>query len=235
MRIAICDEHTVHREELLGLLRRALSGEPVSYQVREYSGARDMLYDVEDGESPDVIFVDMGTQNGWESVGALRRLHFEGDIILMSDCGERAVDGYALGADGYLMKPFEAQAVEELLERLCRRVQKSCLTISRYRQIVRIPYHEIVYIESQNAKCKIHRIGGEEYTVYVQLDMLETQLDDPRFLRCHQSYLVNMDHIVSADKHFEMINGDAVSIRQRERHRLRECYCEYLRSIGGCV
>ncbi len=235
MRIAICDESNEQRETLLQMIRAELSGEPISYQIREYMRAEDLVYDVQDGESPDIAFVDMAMPHGWECVGTLRRLRFDGDVILMSDCGARAVDGYTLEADGYLMKPFDAFDVGILLRRLCVRARKACLTVSRHCRISRIPFHKILYIESRNAKCVIHCTDREACVVYAQLDDLEKRLDDPRFMRCHQSYLVNMDHIVCADKQFEMVNGDTVSIRQRALHRIREDYLAYLRSIDGRV
>ncbi len=231
MRIAICDDDIKQRDVLFQLVRAALSGESISYQVREYARAQDLLYDLQDGDHPDVVFVDTTMPLGWETVGAMQRLSYQGNVILMSDCGERAVEGYALGAHGYLMKPFDAPSVAALFKRLCAQMQKSCLTIGRHSQIIRVPYHEILYIESCNAKCVVHRADGQTYTIYTRLDELEQRLNDSRFLRCHQSYLVNMDHVASADRHFVMVNGDAVSIRQREIHRIREAYCAYIRSI----
>ncbi len=235
MRIAICDANAAERGELIAMLRTALSKEAVSYQICEYTRARDLLYDVQDGACVDAAFVDLAMAEAWESLLALREWRFDGFLILMSDCGERVVDGYSIEAQGYLMKPFRMCCVQELLSRLCSRLHTACLTIDSRSRIVRVPYHEILYIESRNAKCLIHRIDGEQYTLYAHLDDLERELCDERFLRCHQSYLVNMDHIVAADKQFEMANGDVVSIRQRELRRLRDRYRAYVFPSGRDV
>lgn len=231
LRIAICDKSQEQRDTLLHLIRVGLAGEPFSYQVREYACVQALLDDIRDGENVDVVFVDVAMSGGWEGVNTLRWLRFDGDLILMSDKGERAVEGYAVEADGYLLKPFDPSAVQRLLLRLCAHAPRACLTVNMCSRIVRVPYHEILYIESRNAKCVIHRTDGAQYTVYTQLDDLERALRDARFLRCHQSFLVNMDHVADADKQFTMTNGDIVSIRQRDRHRLRERYRAYLRSI----
>lgn len=228
MRIGICDGNASERKDLIDILRAALARESVSCQVREYSCARELVYDVEDGECVDAVFADLATKDAWESVLALRKLRYDGFLILMSDCGERVVEGYAIEADGYLTKPFKASHVCELLARLCARTRKACLTVQSSSRIVRVPYHEIVYIESRNARCVIHRTDATSYTVYAHLDDLEAALEDGRFLRCHQSYLVNMDHIVSADKAFVMTSGEVVSIRQRECRRIREEYLAYV-------
>ena len=60
--------------------------------------------------------------------------------------------------------------------------------------------------------------------------------DRSRFLRCNQSYIVNMDYITSADTNFTMENGDKIPIKVRERKKIREQYFSYLLKLGwGCV
>lgn len=232
MYIAVCDVNAVHRCELIESIRTALSKESFSFQIREYSRVRDLLYDVEDGDRVDAVFIDMAVTGGWEGVVTLRKCGYEGFLVLMSDRRERILDGYAVEADGYLQKPFERRCVDELISRLSVRSRKACLTVRCQSRLVRVPYHEILYIESSNARCIIHRLGHTDHILYAQLDELERELGDRRFLRCHQSYLVNMDHVVAVDREFVMSNGDEVAIRQRELRRLREQYRQYVCPLG---
>ena len=49
------------------------------------------------------------------------------------------------------------------------------------------------------------------------------------FLRCHRSYLVNMNHVDKVREHdILMRNGDAVPMRQRGRPEIREMYGNFL-------
>ena len=63
-----------------------------------------------------------------------------------------------------------------------------------------------------------------------KLSDIEPHLDG-RFLRCHQSYIVNMDEIKDASDHFEMISGDIVPIRQREAAKIRNLYENYIENF----
>ena len=101
-------------------------------------------------------------------------------------------------------------------------------TIRMRSQIINIPYSEILYTESCNARCLLHRSNGEIYTIYKKLDTIEEELNDRRFLRCHKSYLVNMDYIQQADKQFLLKTGDIVAIRQRDLKRMRNAYLSYV-------
>ncbi|MDY4429835.1 LytTR family DNA-binding domain-containing protein, partial [Evtepia sp.] len=66
--------------------------------------------------------------------------------------------------------------------------------------------------------------------IYKTLNTIEKELGDRRFLRCHQSFLVNMDHIRQIDKQFLLSNGDIVPIRQRGVKPVRQAYIDYTAS-----
>ena len=53
-------------------------------------------------------------------------------------------------------------------------------------------------------KRQILHTADEEYPLYMKLDDIEQQIADEksRFLRCHRSYIVNMDHITAVDEQF---------------------------------
>ena len=55
-----------------------------------------------------------------------------------------------------------------------------------------IPYKDIIYMESDNKVVYIHTTTQGAVKVYSKLDAFEEEIKDERFLRCHQSYLVNM-------------------------------------------
>ena len=44
---------------------------------------------------------------------------------------------------------------------------------------------------------------------------IERELSGGRFLRCHRSYIVNMDHITGMDNHFVLDTGDRIVVTQR--------------------
>ena len=62
-------------------------------------------------------------------------------------------------------------------------------------RIVRLPLHEIHYIESYNHHVIIHR-GSECANSYlISLTEVERQLPGEMFGRCHNSYLVNLEYV----------------------------------------
>ena len=116
------------------------------------------------------------------------------------------------------------RAIDEILSQM----KDETLTFKFRRQINRLKYDEIEYVESQARVCHIFATNNRCFVTTCKLNDLEEKLSDKRFLRCHQSYLVNMDHIQSAGDNFIMDSGDVVRIRQNGAKEIKEKYENYI-------
>ena len=92
----------------------------------------------------------------------------------------------------------------------------------------RIAYREIEYIESRRNVLLVFLENGEEYRVYAKLDDVEKELKGHGFLRCHQSFIVNMNRVRVAEDDFLMMSGAHIPIRQRGSRAIRDAYFGYL-------
>jgi DNA-binding LytR/AlgR family response regulator len=76
----------------------------------------------------------------------------------------------------------------------------------------------IMYFEQKNHIVELHTAEGVLRTSQsARLGELEARLPSPPFVRCHRSYLVNLDYVQSADREqnaFFLMNGDRADIRQ---------------------
>ena len=77
----------------------------------------------------------------------------------------------------------------------------------------RIAYDDILYIESRRMNLRVVCSKGVEHTIRKKLDDVQEELPENRFLRCNQSFIVNMDYIRDADNNFTMCNGDIIPIK----------------------
>lgn len=94
-----------------------------------------------------------------------------------------------------------------------------------------INLQEIVYIETFNNSILIHMATGENYPVYTTLKEFEKDLT-PSFLRCHKSYMVNMNYISGYEPHkFLLKNNEQVSIPPKKYTQIIDKYRNYLISL----
>lgn len=230
MRIAICDDCCIDRELIVYQLQQYCMEKSIHYEIAQYKNGASLLCDMEDGCWFDVVFLDIYMKGmlGIHVAEQLRARTYNGAIVFFTSSSEFAVDSYDVEAAGYLLKPSSYEKLCRVMDRILHAFDASTYQVQQRSKVIRVPYHEILYVESSNSKCILHCREDGSLILYKRLDEIEEELNDPRFLRCHQSYLVNMDHIRQADRQFELTTGDIVLIRQRDLKTIRQRYLDYM-------
>lgn len=82
---------------------------------------------------PDLYLIDVNLpgENGFSLAGRLRRTHPVAGIVLMTARGQLSdrLEGYASGADNYLIKPVEQMELLACIQNLARRIKPQLSTI----------------------------------------------------------------------------------------------------------
>lgn len=237
MKIVVCDDNPINREMLIGFIEEYFRDKFISYEIKQFDDGMDLIYEMEEGFCFDIVFLDIYMEHmlGIDVARKLRECGYSGSIVFCSVSGEYAVEGYDVCAEGYIVKPIDFQHLSQVLDRIMRQIDDGVYTFCRRNSVINIPFREILYVDSRNSKCIIHRKDGTDYTVYKRLCDIGNELDD-RFLRCHQSYLVNMDYICAADKSFLLVDGESIMISQRSLKESKQAYIDYLnRRKGICL
>ena len=232
MRIAVCEDNKIHRDIMEHMLNRYSSERSVSFALTPYEYGLNFLSDLEEGAYFDVCFLDiyMGDVMGNALAHKLRAMGYQGEIVFLTSSPDFAIESYDVDAAGYLLKPLDYGKLLKVMDRITRNIDPCTYQIRQRTTVTKIVYHEILYIESSNSKCILHCTSGKAYTVYKTLNVIEQELGDRRFLRCHQSYLVNMDHIRQIGTQFLLSSGDTVPIRQRGVKAVRQACMDYFAS-----
>lgn len=230
MKIAVCDDSTIDQDIIVDLLQRYFSEKSFVYSVALYEEGTALIEDIEDGCVYDILFLDifLGKQLGIDVARELRRREYKGDIVFLTATADYAVDSYDVNASGYLLKPHSFTKLCAVMDRILDNYDMDIYEIRHRTNLIRVPYNDILYVESDNNKCILHCSNGEEHVIYKKLSVIEQELDDPRFLRCHQSYLVNMHHIQRAEDQFTLFTGDVIMIRRKNLKEIRNKYLQYI-------
>ena len=230
MNISVCGENLVGRELVVDLLNHYFSDKSVYYNVVEFERVWNFIHEVQDGAVCDVVFLEiyLGDMTMINAAHELRNIGFQGSIVFLSDTSDFAVDSYDVGASGYLLKPYSYEKLSIVMDRVLRYCDLGVFQLKQRNNIIRVPFNDIMFVESHNSRCILYTVNNYEYTVYERLNDIEKELSDDRFLRCHRSFLVNMNYIMRADKQFTLIDGSTVLIRQKSLKNVRQSYINYL-------
>ncbi|MEE1056370.1 MAG: LytTR family DNA-binding domain-containing protein [Acutalibacteraceae bacterium] len=228
MFIAICDDNSLEKENVSNMLDNYFLDKGLNYKIDDYENGINLIYEIQDGTNYDLIILYIQDYLGIEIARDLRKMNYNGKIIFITNTAEFAVASYEVEATGYLLKPYSYKKLCTVMDRVIKDYEINIYRIRQRNSMVKVTYKDILYVESNNSKCILHSDDGNNYTIYKKLNKIEEELNDSRFLRCHQSYLVNMDCICKADKQFEVSNGDTVNIRQRNLKSIKQIYFDYI-------
>ena len=227
-RIAICDDIPDERERIRLVLKHGLDDCKMKAEIIEYESGAALLAVWEEAKL-DLLFLDiyMSGPDGVETARRLREAGCKAIIIFLTTTSDFAIEGYEVEVAGYIVKPLEQEKLRQLLERLFQNENSVLLTLRQGNRIFTILPSEIIYIESNRNRLAIHTVR-ETIHYYGRMSEVACRLSQKQFLRCHQSFLVNMDRVCAAEDDFRMENGEVIPIRVRERKAVREAYFQYI-------
>ena len=237
MRIAICDDQAADRAALGELLWQVLSERCATADILEYQNGEMLLQSLETETVPaDLIFLDiyMDGPDGMETAKCLRQDGNGTPIVFLTTSPDFAVDSYEVRAFDYILKPITAGRLAAVLSRFETEKPRheKFLALKEQSSVQRLSYDAIEYVESVSPALLLHMSDGKEIRYYGKLNDMEQQLADERFLRCHQSFLVNLDLVERLEDDFLMRSGARVPFKQRDKKKLREVYFSYILKEG---
>ena len=169
---------------------------------------------------PDLVFLDiqMPEYNGYELMKFLPHIQF--DIIFVTAYDQYALKAFELNAVDYLLKPVKRERLKTSVKKVAKKLKINnayvqyeelvkSLNEKKHTQIVVkstegrnvIKFSNLVGIEGQGAYSTIYLSNGITIFTSKNLKYFQDLLEiDERFCRCHKSWIVNLDLIVSADK-----------------------------------
>ncbi|MEO1770007.1 LytR/AlgR family response regulator transcription factor [Candidatus Enterococcus ferrettii] len=230
MKIAICEDELADEQFLRQTLELLLNEQNLSYSMISFTSGKQMLAALET-ESFDISFIDiyLDEVDGVALAKEMRKNNRNSAIIFTTSSQEYMAEGYTLGVLHYLVKPFSIADVKEALDRALLKVKEyeRCLEVVVHRRKELIFFRDIKYVESQSRCCVLHTTSGEK-AVYENLNRIEKQLEDPSFLRCHRSFIVNMDNVMALEtQDFVLFSGEKVPMKRDNVKALREAYVQY--------
>lgn len=234
IKVAICEDSEVERKLLQKIVDVLMKERGLDFYIDTFEEGEELINGYSNHPF-DLIFLDimMSGLDGIETGRQVRRLDSNVEIVYCTASEDFAIAAYEIHAMGYLLKPYEPGRIGAVIDYYVQKHpqnEQNFLEVKFRRKSVIIPYNDIIYMESDNKVVYIYTITRGNVKVYNKLDVLEEQISQKRFLRCHQSYLVNLQHVAGlVDSDFIMINDEMIPIRKSGRKLIIKKYEEYLK------
>ena len=194
--VAICDDTEEERLQAAEYAGRFFEREGIEVHIDTYAAGRELL---ESGRKYDLYLLDV-LMPGMSGIDAAQALAEDKDhpvVVFITSSLESAVEGYRVEAAGFILKPVEEESFWSTMERVVRRrlgVKKAVLSLVHNRVNVELPLERLAWFENRLHRVFVKLTDGEVLSVNQKLSELQLVLEPhSQFLRCHQSYLVNLD------------------------------------------
>ncbi len=153
-------------------------------------------------------------------------------LILSGDDLKVAVFGYTVGAKNYLSTPLgEEDLIQAVALLIKKKLENSDHVIPVYTAGAwsQLPSHQITRIESAGHYLQFHMSDGVMVKTNATFREYEWNLSiNPDFLRCHQSYVVNLNYVSALEKgQFIMKDGVWVNISRPYLMAARSVFSSY--------
>lgn len=224
-KIAICDDSKLDRQLLKVVIQIYFENNEEEFKIFEYELGDNLLNDIE----VELLFLDI-IMNGMKIARKLRDIQFKAPIIFLTAHADYAVESYEVYVAGYLLKPYDTNKLTLLLDEVLQRSVQKRIAVKVKKQHRYLEINDIMYAESDKHVLNIHLKDSRVIQTTEKLSELKKTINSKRFIRCHQSYLVNMDYIKDAKTDFILSNDIRIPIRVRGRKEIIERYHKYYSS-----
>ncbi len=234
IKAAICEDSELDRDILKKIIGFLLEEIGLAYDIVLYSNGQELVSGYKN-YPVDIIFLDilMDDIDGIETGRLIREMDENVEIVYCTSSKEFAIAAYDVHAMAYLLKPYETLRIQSVVDYYLQKHpqnNRNFIEVKSKRKPIIIPYKDIIHMESDNKVVYIHTTTQGAVKVYNKLDSFEHELSDSRFLRCHQSYLINMQYVTYvADSDFIMSDDKMIPIRKSGRKLIVKKYEDYLK------
>ncbi len=185
---------------------------------------------------PELLFLDINLTDGsaFDFLDKVEAPTFK--IIFITAYEEHALKALKAGAVDYLLKPVDIDELKEALKKIAiepvnqqnEKVQKAkrvwaneddSLVLSVQDSFQVIYLNELLYCESDKGYTTFYCQNDKKYLVSKTIKEFEERLLSSRFVRPHQSFMVNLRFIDKYDKSgtIHLINGAKIPVSSRKR------------------
>jgi len=212
LKVVLIDDEEKGRETLKTLIEEYIAGVEVIAMAKDVLEGLQIVHQYK----PDVVFLDIEMPNysGFKFVECFDNAQLEMDcdfeIVFTTAYEKYAVKACKTSAIGYLLKPIDIDALEEIFNKIFKKYKiKSSAgknskeltnTTSRFvfptqGGLVYLDAEEICYLESSGRYTDIYLISKERIVTTLSLKDCLEKLFNSTFIRIHRSFIINLFHI----------------------------------------
>lgn len=227
IQIAVCDDDPIQLKSTGEALAQAAAC--YTPEIDLFSGCKDLLNAVEkSGYRPNIAVLDivLPEESGIKLAMKLNELCPQCAIIFLTAFLNYATDVYETKHSYFIVKSQLHERITSAIAKAMEDASRDSHLVFRNNGIVRtLPLQEVLYLERNLKKTIIAHSSGKQYITSAKPEQLINSLHHCPFVKCHQSYHVNLELATGMTKNsFLMKNGQEVPISRSQHKAAKEAF-----------
>lgn len=218
-------------------IRGTLEEMKVPCFLRQFNSGEELL---QSEENFDIVFLDI-MMDGLDGMKTAKRIRKKAScrlLVFISASREYVFDAYDVEAFWYLVKPVETWKLKQVLKKAVLKTETASpdfILVNKGRQKQKIFLRDILYFEIMGRLIVIHKTGSiSDY--YGKISILEEELREKGFFRCHKSYLVHLKYVKGYNRQEAVLdNGEKIPISKRRYEEFCKALLSYMKKSGGIL
>lgn len=218
-------------------IRGTLEEMKVPCFLRQFNSGEELLQSEEDF---DIVFLDI-MMDGLDGMKTAKRIRKKAScrlLVFISASRDYVFDAYDVEAFWYLVKPVEREKLKQVLKKAVLKTEAASpdfILVNKGRQKQKIFLRDILYFEIMGRLIDIHKTGGiSDY--YGKIGILEEELREKGFFRCHKSYLVHLKYVKGYNRQEAVLdNGEKIPVSKRRYEEFCKALLSYMKKSGGIL
>ncbi len=170
----------------------------------------------------DILIFDALDRQSLKAAECLRERNLVASLIFLAVDAKKIPNIFRYRSSALVVTLDDDRQLREALIWACREQLRAhpYLTIRNKSTVMRVNYADIIWFESRQRIVILHG-STREISFYAKLSEVYELLPKEMFLRCHQSYIVNVDmidHIDKVRRRIHLITDETIEISKSYYH-----------------
>ena len=226
MRIAIVDDDIQMCEQLSTLLNEFLGD---SSEISDYRSGEEFLTAWETADF-DLIILDifMDKLTGVDVARKIRERDSNVKIVFSTTSNEFASESYEVRAEDYLIKPFDGQRMNKIIDRFFRKNKE--VKILEFPNGRKVSVNSIVYTSFSGHYVTVFMKDGEKVQIRCTQKNFEKIIGPyPQLISSFKGVIVNLEQVDGIEEdRFRMKDCEFVPISRRKYGEVKKQYTDFL-------
>ena len=178
-----------------------------------------------------------GNKAGHAVIQTYQPEHYSIQAAAIQDYEKFYKEAFEVFAFNYLTKPVESGELEHVLLPIlttCEREGGKALHFHYRTQVYTLQHNSLAYISSSLHNVTFHLTDGKKLSCRARLGDFAGQLSDSNFMRCHQSFCINLEKVNTLKKNSFVIGQTEIPISRAYLKTARKKYKDYLAEQKVC-